>query len=389
MKSFDDVLNILANSHYDMRELVAKWQEMLSPDPAEVVFRFFDGAEFKVENFASIRKHVENAISNYGNVALMTDGDKLNYNNGSLLIGTENGPHIAHRVNQVIGYRQKNLLDGGTETNGNFGINVAQVWGTSLPDAADRTVGAVANTDMWGLDADRVQGRKFEITGGKGLNRDSGSSGVWISSDGLQLRGGNPDHRATVDHNGVRGVTSENKEWEYGVRESQMVKSLLSIADAIAGEPGSAPENDDPCKLSGNNINLLQNVQYHSITLRLEKGGTISGSFERGDNGVTGGKETFAINNNGPLVVQVPPIFDSKNTAIVSVAMGCPRHSNPRWGIAKWIYKAKLQEGSPDGLRLFIYDPHIVPSAGQKPDGSEITVGVTDVYLFIQYASFT
>jgi hypothetical protein len=268
MKSFDDVLNVLANSHYDMRVLVSKWQEMLNSEPATVVFQFFDGTEFEIENFASIEKSVRDAISNYGNVALLsTAGNRDQYNGGRLLIGDEHGPYTVYRWDQIQGYGQK-VGQNPHGKPGNFGLNVAQVWGNSLPtDTPD--IGRIAEGDMWGLDASRVQGEKFEITGDPNLkNRNQNTNGVWISSNGLHLVAGDDTTKVAVDHNGVRGVTETGAPWEYGVDKSNYLKYMTEQY-----RPGTFTKSDgiSDCIKEQAQINQLQNVQVFHLNIKLNK----------------------------------------------------------------------------------------------------------------------
>jgi hypothetical protein len=76
-KSFEDTLNVIANSHYDMRQLVGNWKLMLHkelPTGAElfgpeaeqnwVVFTFFDGSTIRIPSFLQIKQWYERHILN-------------------------------------------------------------------------------------------------------------------------------------------------------------------------------------------------------------------------------------------------------------------------------------------------------------------------------------
>jgi hypothetical protein len=54
MKSYNEILDSIARDHYDMSVLITKWKEMTSLTPLDVTFRFFDGSEVTVPNFAKM-----------------------------------------------------------------------------------------------------------------------------------------------------------------------------------------------------------------------------------------------------------------------------------------------------------------------------------------------
>lgn len=433
MKSFEDVLNVLANSHYDMRVLVSKWQELLNPDPDYVEFQFFDGTTYKVPNFTML--HDGGAPE----LAKMTTGSEARYNKGALIVGNGDGqPRTVLSEYNLIGGNQPGphwLNTPESPKRSSFGINERQVWGSNNNYEIDK----VESTDLWGIDGCRVQGERFELTGTGAFNRNNGNSmppsitGAWISSNGMFLAGANAENNnVTVGFEGVHGK-ADGITWRYGAPESAWLTAQLAISGqwdvAVDANGETTIDPCTACEMQGEHVNPLQNLQYHTMSLRLYKlpegsskriiGGYSSSTYKEPSinfpNVVTattvkqvsgclmskvdeaylyqdtsdliGGKNPSSITISAAstmLSVIVPSIFESVDKyAVINVQAICPGK--------KQVFntKAEIKKktiGTIDAY-LQVYVPNDVAELIEVKAAA--TSGPTNTYLFIQFVSYS
>lgn len=399
MKSFTDVLNVLANSHYDMRVLVSKWQEMLSPDPANVEFKFFDGTTFVIENFASIRKNIEDAISNYGNVAMMTatDASSLKYNDGTLVVGNGSGPYTLHKSDEFHGYGVSNgVIDGSDKQ---FGLNPAQAWGCVNAGGYYHNI---VGTEAWGIDSDRVMGARFEVTGTGVFKRASNTTmGVWANPNSVTIRGQTPSAYAQISHDGIRGENSQKKAWGYGIPESNYLNSVMrQWADGTFSEADEVTR----CLNLQPQINQLKNVQLIPMSIKLTKVNSLTSLHKIGD--------TFPVEDNNNIRIILPGMFadtEAKRLSRIQSATLILNYNTERdWAGYYGNYK-KSHFGNvtfaPDRFTVVKQtgdgekgktpeDYSVMEFAGFSGNGNGFAVTKDeaffsgDVYLFLQYIVF-
>lgn len=75
-KDFSSVITAISANQDDMRELIGKWQDLISEIPGEVTFDFFDGTSSTIDNFAKIQ--IE-----FGAATVTPDADTVVKRNGS------------------------------------------------------------------------------------------------------------------------------------------------------------------------------------------------------------------------------------------------------------------------------------------------------------------